>query len=276
MLRLLNIELFKIKNSKASKVLIIMYFALLSMVALLSVIKFDIGPIQFHLAKQGIYNFPYIWHFNTYMASILKIFLLLVVVSLMISEYTNRTLKQNLIDGLSKKELILSKFYTIVLLSLASTVFIFVMSLILGLVYSDYNELSIIVTDLEFILAYFIKHVAFLTLGLFLAVLIRKSAFALGAFIVLSIVEGIFTAILRWSLKLENWDTISQFFPINSMANLIVQPIQRLDAVKTLSKQAGIDTAYDYGVGPLNVIVVIAWTSLFVYFSYKILKRRDL
>ena len=276
MLRLLNIELFKIKNSKASKVLIIMYFALLSTVALLSVIKFDIGPIQFHLAKQGIYNFPYIWHFNTFMASIVKIFLLLVVVSLMTSEYSNRTLKQNLIDGLSKKELILSKFYTIVLLSLASTIFVFVMSLTLGLVYSDYNELSIITTDLEFILAYFVKHVAFLSLGLFLAVLIKKSAFTLGAFIMLSIVEGISTSILRWGIELENWESISQFFPINAMYNLIVQPFQRFDAVKALSKEVGVDTAYDYSVGTLNLIVVIAWTSLFVYFSYKVLKKRDL
>ena len=115
MLRLLNIEIHKLKNSRASIVLIITYFALLTSIALIAAIKFDIGPIQFHLAEQGIFNFPYIWHFNTFIAAFFKLFLLLVIVSMMANEYSNKTLKQNLIDGLSKKEFILSKFYTVII-----------------------------------------------------------------------------------------------------------------------------------------------------------------
>ena len=76
MIRLLNIELYKLKHNKASKALIIIYFALLASIALIAAIKFDIGPIKFHLADQGIFNFPYIWHFNTYVAAIFKFFLL--------------------------------------------------------------------------------------------------------------------------------------------------------------------------------------------------------
>ena len=125
MLRLLNIEIHKLKYNRASRVLIIIYFALLTSIALIAAIKFDIGPVKFHLAEQGIFNFPYIWHFNTYMAAILKFFLLLVIVSMMANEYSNKTLKQNLIDGLSKKEFILSKFYTVVLLAFVSTLFVF-------------------------------------------------------------------------------------------------------------------------------------------------------
>ena len=102
MFRLLNIELYKLSKNRASVVLIITYFLLLSSIALIAAIKFDIGPIKFHLAEQGIFNFPYIWHFNTFVASIFKFFLLLVIVSMMANEYTNRTLKQILIDGLSK------------------------------------------------------------------------------------------------------------------------------------------------------------------------------
>ena len=61
MFRLLNIEIHKLRYSRASRVLIIIYFALLTSIALIAVIKFDIGPIEFHLAEQGIFNFPYIW-----------------------------------------------------------------------------------------------------------------------------------------------------------------------------------------------------------------------
>ena len=100
MFRLLNIEFHKLKHNKASKVLSIIYFALLTSIALIAAIKFDIGVVKFHLADQGIFNFPYIWHFNTYMAAIFKFFLLLVIVSMMANEYSNKTLKQNLIEGM--------------------------------------------------------------------------------------------------------------------------------------------------------------------------------
>ena len=144
MVRLLHIEFIKLWNNRASKVLITSYFILLTSIALIAAIKFDIGPVKFHLAEQGIFNFPYIWHFNTFVTAIFKLFLAIVIVSMMANEYSNKTIKQNLIDGLSKKEFIWSKFLTVVSFSAISTVFVFIVSMILGLIYSDYNELSII------------------------------------------------------------------------------------------------------------------------------------
>ena len=168
MLRLLNIEIHKLKYNSASRILILIYFILLTSIALIAAIKFDIGPVKFHLAEQGIFNFPYIWHFNTYMASIFKFFLLLVIVSMMANEYSNKTLKQNLIDGLSKKEFVLSKFYTVLALALISTLFVFVVSIILGYSYSDFTEFSIVTTDLIYLFAFFIKLTAFFSFGLFM------------------------------------------------------------------------------------------------------------
>ena len=98
MIRLLHIEFIKLWNNRASKILIISYFTLLTSIALFAAIKFDIGPIQFHLADQGIFNFPYIWHFNTFITAFFKLFLAIVIVSMMSNEYSNKTIKQNLID----------------------------------------------------------------------------------------------------------------------------------------------------------------------------------
>src|SRR5690606_20866546 len=144
----------KIWKNRASRILTISYFILLSFIALIASIKFDIGQVKFHLAEHGISNFPYIWHFNTYIAAILKLFLAIVIVSMMANEYSYGTLKQNLIDGMSKKEFILSKFLTVLLFAAVSTVFIFVMSLLLGLSFSAYTEPAIIFSDLEYLLAY--------------------------------------------------------------------------------------------------------------------------
>lgn len=159
--RLVSIELQKIWKNKASKVLTLTYFILLSFIALIASIKFDIGIFKFHLAEMGIFNFPFIWHFNTYIAAWLKFFLAIVIVSMMANEYSYGTLKQNLIDGLSKKEFVLSKFLTVVVFAFCSTIFVFAMSLILGLCFSSYTEFGIIFTDLDYLLAFFVKLTGF-------------------------------------------------------------------------------------------------------------------
>ena len=89
---------------------------LITFIALIASIEFSFGGVNFRVADQGIFNFPFIWHFNTYIAAILKIFLAIVIVSMMSNEYSYRTLKQNLIDGLSKKEFVLSKFRELIFL----------------------------------------------------------------------------------------------------------------------------------------------------------------
>ena len=277
MTRLLHIEFIKLWNNRFSRVLIISYLILLTSIALIAAIKFDIGPVKFHLADQGIFNFPYIWHFNTFVTAIFKLFLAIVIVSMMANEYSNKTIKQNLIDGLSKKEFIASKFLTVISFALVSTVFVFIVSMILGLIYSDYNELSIIFSDLEFLLAFFVKLVGFFSFCLFLGILVKRSAFALGFLILWQIIEGFTRGMIRWKLfDEETTDAIMGFFPLNAMWNLIDEPFSRLGAVQTVADQIGEKIALDYYVEFGEVLIVLAWIVIFIYLSYALLKKRDL
>jgi ABC-type transport system involved in multi-copper enzyme maturation permease subunit len=278
MKRLLSIELQKIWMNKASRVLTLTYFILLSFIAMIASIKFDIGFFKIHLAEMGIFNFPFIWHFNTYIAAILKLFLAIVIVSMMANEYSYGTLKQNLIDGLSKKEFILSKFLTVLLFSFCSTVFVFVMSLILGLVFSSYTELSIVFSQMEYLVAFFIKLVGFFSFCLFLGILVKRSAFALGFLLVWNIVEGIAKGILNFKIFPDNKtaDFITQFFPLESMSNLIIEPFSRLSVIKTIGTQIGVDSIKDYSVPFSSLIIVLSWSIIFMLLSYKLLKNRDL
>ncbi|MEJ6546314.1 MAG: ABC transporter permease subunit [Flavobacteriaceae bacterium] len=277
MKRLLQIELIKLWNNRASKVLIFGYFILLSSIALVAAIKFDIGPIKFHLAEQGIFNFPYIWHFNTFIAALLKIFLAIIIVSMMANEYTYKTIKQNLIDGLSKKEFIASKFLTVVFFSLISTLFVCVISMILGTVYSDYTEIGIVLTDLRFLIAYFIKLIGFFSFCLFAGVLVKRSAFALGFLILWQMFEGFIRGVIRWKLfDGETTDAIMGFFPLNAMFNVLKEPFSRLSAVQSVANQIGEKVSLNYQTTLLEMAIVILWTAVFVWGSYAIVKNRDL
>lgn len=277
MIRLLQIEFIKLWNNRASKVLVISYFILLTFISLIAAIKFDIGPIKFHLAEMGIFDFPYIWHFNSFIAAFFKLFLAVVIVSMMANEYSNKTIKQNLIDGLSKWEFIYSKFLTVLALSVISTVFLFVISMLLGLGYSSYDEFSIVFSDLEFLLAYFVKLLGFFSFCLFLGILVKRSAFALGFLILWAIIEQLIFGLIGW--KITSWDTalkIKALFPLEAMQNLINEPFSRLSAVKNIGNQIGEDFNFDYAVHWYEILIVLVWTAIFVYLSYALLKKRDL
>ncbi len=278
MIRLLTIELHKLKYNKSAKVISLVYFILITFIALIASIEFKFGGINFRIADQGIFNFPFIWHFNTWVAAILKLFLAIVIVSMMANEYSHRTLKQNLIDGLSKREFVLSKFLTVIAFAVISTIFVFIVSLILGLSFSDYNEIGIVFSDLEYLFAYFIKLIGFFSFCLFLGVLVKRSAFALGFLLIWSIAENIIYGLLKWKFfkGTDIAESVTQFFPLASMSNLIKEPFTRLGAVQSAANQLGESFDKNYDVQALTVFIVLIWTALFIYWSYLILKKRDL
>ncbi len=278
MKRLLSIELQKLWKNRASKVLILSYFILLSFIALISSIKFNLFGMEFRVADMGIFNFPFIWHFNTFIAALGKIFLAVVIVSMMANEYTYGTLKQNLIDGFSKEEFIKSKFLTVLLFSVTSTVFIFLLTLILGYSFSSYTETSIVFSDMEYLLGFFLKLMAFFSFCLFVGILIRRSAFALGFVVVWYIIEKIIQMVTgRITGKFDSEDTFVQFLPLESMSNLLWEPFTRLEAYQTLEKQvSGAQNIKFYGIHWYEYATVIAWTAFFMLMSYRIVKKRDL
>lgn len=278
MKRLLAIELQKIWKNRASKILTIGYFVILSLIALIASIKVDIGNFKIHFAEMGIFNFPFIWHFNVYIAASLKFFLAVVIVSMMANEYSYGTLKQNLIDGMSKKELILSKFLTIALLAGISTLFVFIMSLILGYSFSSYTEIGIVFSDLEYLFAYFIKLLAFFSFCLFLGILIKRSAFALGFLFIWFLAEKISYGILKFNIynKSPKVDEVYAYMPLESMSNLIVEPFTRLNAIQNIQRAVGENSVKDYDVHFSSIIIALVWTAIFIYSSYLIIKKRDL
>lgn len=274
MIRLLQLELQKLILNRTSKILIFISFILPLCVIVLSAIKINFfGFFTLELGELGIFNFPIVWHITTYFSALFKFFFAIVVVSMIGNEYSNKTLKQNLIDGLSKSEFILSKFYTIVFFSIISTVIIFILSLVLGLVYSSYNEISIVVREIEFLPAYFLKLLGFFSFCIFLGVLAKRSAFALAFLFVDFILEWIVFGLIVWKSNIEMATKIQNFFPLTAMSNLIKQPFQRVAMSKFPEKN---DLSYDYAVHFDSSIIVILWTAIFILSAYYLIKKRDL
>ena len=280
MLRLLDIEFHKFKHSKSSKVLTIIYLIVIVLLLTAGAWPIPLNGQTYSLSDIGVFNFPFVWHLSTYMVSFLKFLIAIVIVSLTASEYSNRTLKQNLIDGLSKKELILSKFYLVFSMAIAATVILIIAVMILGLLYSDYTEPSIIFRDLQYIGGFFISHLTFFSMCLFAGILVKRSAFALGLIGIWGIFEFAIFITFQFvdsSFNLNAWEYLRDILPLNSISNLVAEPFTKVTMVQAAMKQIS-PTEYEmnYNVRWINLFICLGWTSLFTYWSYALLKRRDL
>lgn len=268
MLRLLKIEWNKIYGYKTARIFIILYFVLLaSMGFLATVIKPSIGGVSLNLAQLGAYIFPSVWQTIPYFADFGSIFLAIIIITNITNEYSYRTIKQNLIDGLTKKEFLLSKLLVSLIFAALSTFLVFAACAGLGLYYTQ-NPVSIF-TGVEFILGYFLKLSVFFSLCTFLAFAIRKSGFAFMLIILWRLGENI-------ALGIEKINSISSFpisnlLPGNAAAQLL--PFPKIHFENFMTGKA----VFDLDKFPAEYcIVVFVYIVLFVFLSYKLLKKRDL
>jgi len=103
--------------------------------------------------------------------------------------------------------------------------------------------------------------------------LVKRSAFALAFLFILYILEYIVLGLITWQSNYELAEKIQNFFPLKSMYKLIDQPFQRVMMTKFPDKM---DLTYNYAVHWYEIVIVLCWTVLFLFLSYRILKNRDL
>ena len=280
MMKLLKLEYYKNLNYTPFKVFTILYFAILVIFLCIGLIDLKLFGDTINLKEQGMYNFPEIWNFTTWTVALLKIFLGLIIVFSICQEFSNRMFKQNTIDGLSREEFIGSKLLTITIFTLISTIIVFAITLFLGLQYSTSKETSLVYKEMFFIGNYFLKLFAFFCFLMFLSILLRKSVFVFLAFFVIWVGESIIGGIESYSklagLKaaqrnevLQNDFFFSKIFPLESMSNLIPNPMLRLNMAKALGLK------YEFTYPTESLIACLIWCVLFIFGSYVILKKRD-
>ncbi|MEJ5052051.1 ABC transporter permease subunit [Chryseobacterium culicis] len=280
MIKLLKLEYYKNLNYKPFKVFTILYFAILVALLFIGLVDFDIFGGTINLKEQGIYNFPEIWNFTTWIVALLKIFLGLIIVFSISQEFSNRMFKQNTIDGLSRKEFITSKLLTISIFTIVSTAIVLGLTIFLGYQYSNTTESTKVFAEIFFIGNYLVKLFTFFCFLMFLSILLRKSVFVFLALFVFWIGEGILTAVETYSKVagmqgaqrnevLQNDFFITHLLPLESMSNLIPNPMMRLNMAKMMGLK------YEFHYPTESLVACLVWCAIFIFGSYSILRKRD-
>ena len=267
MLHLLKIDLKKMTSYRTFWVVCGLYFVTLAFTTAsgMEFLKWLTGTFEgfgaeVNLSRIPLYHFPDVWTNLVYFSGYLKIVLGIMVVISITNEFTYRTLRQNVIDGLSRWEFLLSKILTNALLSTISVTMVFVIALVTGLIYSPSLDWDHIVTDLEFFPAYFLEVFSFLSYALMLGIVVQRS----GLTIILLMLSKLIEFIIEVKV-LDGLDIIHQFLPMQSISNFVPMPYARY----------AFQEIQDYISIPA-LMIGLAWAGIFNYVAYLKLTRSDI
>lgn len=267
MLHLLKIELKKMTSYRTFWVVCGLYFITIgfSTASGMEFLKWLASFIdgfgeELNIDRIPLYHFPDVWLNLVWWSGLFKVLLGIMVVISITNEYSYRTLRQNIIDGLSRWQFLGSKILLNALLSLLSVLLIFVIAGVTGFIYTPDIQWKYVFTDLEFYLAYFLEIFEYLSFALLLGILIRRS----GLTIILLLLSGMLELIIKLNID-DYFPESVRFFPLESISQLVPLPVYRYAFMEI----------QDY-VKLSSVAIAVSWTLVFNYLSYLRLKKADI
>ncbi len=267
-------EITKTWSYRAFRVIILLHFILFFLVVLVTS-RMNITIPGF--STDYLYQFPNIWEFFPWVASWFNLLLAILIIVMTGNEYTFRTFRQHVVDGLSRSQLLSGKAMLILMIGIYSLLMVLFFSLIFGFIFSrDYSD-GAFVNKTYILLVYFVQAVAYMSAGLFLAVLFRNTALAIVLFI-------LYRLIIEPVVRLFFPPGARLYFPMKVISNLTPMPEflsissgnqPGTDQVDTLSfREMGL-MLEDLPVYA-NLLLALGYTVVFIGLAYLLLRKRNL
>jgi ABC-2 type transport system permease protein len=275
MRKLANIELIKLLNSASFKVITGLHLGFFLLV-IFATSQINITVPGFDTSN--LFRFPHVWAYFAWVASWFNILLAILIIMAAGNEFSFRTFRQHVIDGLSRSDLLKGKLLVIIMISVYSFSLVFISGLIYGALYTlDFN-ITQIYSGIGTLFIFFLQTMAYMVIGLTLVMLLRSTALSIILFILLRFpAEPVIRSFFAPSLR--------PYFPMKAVGSLTPMPeflsissgnkFETTDSGNTLSlSEMGI-IAQGLPVY-LQVILAIGYSILFLGIITYIMKTRDL
>ena len=272
--KLLKIEWLKVKNYTAFKLLAI--FFSLGVV----LINYAVYAINKNIISQAAggkmlalfnpYDFNNTWQSTSYTTGFLLILPAMLIMILITNEYTFRTSRQNVIDGWSRSEFISVKIVMALIFAISSTILVILTATGFGLLSGSdfgFNQFS----HVGF---FFLKALTYNMFAVLVAVLVRKTGFAIGIYFIYlgaeNFVSQMFDVLsMKWkAYNGTDLGSMGDYLPMNSADGLLTFPDNPL---KSFTRNI-LPTDYFWIV----ITLAIAYLILFVWWSRKKYIQADL
>jgi ABC-type transport system involved in multi-copper enzyme maturation permease subunit len=220
-------------------------------------------------SSKVFYEFPTIWDYQGYIGSWLVIFCLgFLVIHMITSEVGNKTMRQNIIIGMTRKAFFSSKFLSIIALSVLATLIYAISTIVIGMIHTDGFDIELILDNNWSILRYFILCFGYMSFAMMLAFLIRKGTLTiLVYFLYVMMLEPIFMLIHVYYFKNES----RNYWPMNSIEDLMPFPLFKMpDYFVKNEWNFSILLPYSHAIG-----MSLLYSALFIGVAHYTFMKRD-
>jgi len=268
MYRLLQLEWKKFRKYTIFRALAFLYIILLPAVFFLS--KVLPKPPEDLLSFKSFFMFPNIWIYLGYVGNWLVFFFIgFIGVLAITSEYSNKTLRQNIITGLTRREFFLSKLSLIIAVSAGATLYYTILCGLIGFFHTDTIYMSKVLQNIDYIPRYFLMCVGYMTFAMFVGLLLKRTGFALFFYLLYVM---ILEAILRYGVHFKFFKNRSiHFYPMNSVEDLV--PIPFADQADQFLEENNFSLLLNPTEATITASVYII---ILLGLSYWLLMKRDL
>lgn len=275
MRKLFNIELVKLLNHTSFKVILGLHLALLTLVVFISS-QINITIPGFDTTN--LFRFPHVWPYFAWIASWFNLLLAILIIMVTGNEFSYRTFRQHVIDGLGKKQLLQGKLLVILALALYSFALVFLSALVYGLIYSGGDGGGPMFANAGILFVYFLQTIAFMVVGLTIVMLVRTTALSIILFILLRfplepIIRSFFDPAMR------------PFFPMKAVGGLTPMPeflsIASENTFETVEGGNALSLSEMGLIAPalplyLQILIVLGYIMILVALIAYSLVRRDI
>ncbi|HEY0677563.1 MAG TPA: ABC transporter permease [Chitinophagaceae bacterium] len=252
----LKLEWLKVKNYRTFWILLGLY-----VIGLFS-LNYIFYQFQLDLKKQlpldlFPYGFPKVWQTIAWVSSWLLYFPGMLMILIITNEYTYKTHRQNIVDGMTRQQFIYGKIQVAVILAVITTLICIANAIIFGTMHGS----KVTVEGTEYILYAFIQALSYIFFGMILAVLLRRGGLAMGIFFIYGLVfESLLGALMHNYVVKGSWN----FFPLQTTDVLIPVPFGKEMFYK--------NTPEPY----VLIICALVYITAYCFFSVRKFKTADL
>lgn len=219
MTRLLSMEWFKLRHYRAFVVLALLYGLLSFMLnegIRRSAVQAGSGPVNI---LSSSYGFPAVWGNLGFVQSWFALFLCFLVIMSVCNEFSYRTLRQQVLDGMNRLDVLHAKVFLVLALSLSATLFYLFAGLLFGLLSGS----SFTSSGLEKTMYVFIYHLNYLGFSALLAFLLRRTGLSIVVLFAVLIAESTLSGLLNWKLPFP----MGNLLPLQCSDELLPLPVMK-------------------------------------------------
>jgi len=269
MIRLLQIEFLKLSKIRSFWILLLLFVISLSSlpIAVKYWLNYESGFGEmigsFLAGALPVFDFVDVWQNLAFIYKYFTILLGFLVLISVTNEFSYKTMRQNIIDGMSQREFLTSKILLVLFLSLVSTIVVFFIGLYVGYSWSPVTEAEFVFAKIEMLAAYFLHVFSFLLLCLLGGLLIKRAALAISAIVFyIYFVEPIVTAIIEYKFGME-W--LADLFPYRATLAVVPNPFGKYALME-------VEDYIPFDHLSINLI----YCFILIFLSWILVSRRDL